>query len=86
VIQNCSGVPQEIMLKFLLYTAVRASELVGIRIGNINLEQCKIFIPARPLRSPLSGSVLELRCSGRFMVRDGLGGVFERASFLAGKW
>ena len=32
------------MLKFLFYTAVRVSELVGIRVENVDLEQCKVFI------------------------------------------
>jgi site-specific recombinase XerD len=37
-------VQHEIMLKFLFYTAVRVSELVGIRVENVDLEQCKVFI------------------------------------------
>ncbi len=32
------------MLKLLFYTAVRMSELVGIRVENIDLEQCKVFV------------------------------------------
>ena len=44
VIQDCGDVQHEIMLKFLFYTAVRVSELVGIRVENVDLEQCKVFI------------------------------------------
>jgi integrase/recombinase XerD len=44
VIQNCGDVQHEIMLKFLFYTAVRVSELVGVRVENVDLEQCKVFI------------------------------------------
>jgi site-specific recombinase XerD len=32
------------MLKLLLYTAVRVSELINIRVSNIDLDGCKIFI------------------------------------------
>jgi integrase len=32
------------MLKLLLYTAVRVSELVNIRVSDIDLDGCKIFI------------------------------------------
>src|SRR6266852_6740975 len=44
VIQDCGDVQHEIMLKFLFYTAVRVSELVGICVENVDLEQCKVFI------------------------------------------
>jgi integrase/recombinase XerD len=44
VIQDCGDVQHEIMLKFLFYTAVRVSELVGIRVENVDPEQCKVFI------------------------------------------
>ena len=44
VIQDCGDVQHEIMLKFLFYTAVRVSELVGIRVENVDLEQCKVFV------------------------------------------
>ena len=37
VIQDCGDVQHEIMLKFLFYTAVRVSELVGIRVENVDL-------------------------------------------------
>jgi integrase/recombinase XerD len=43
-IQACGDVQHEIMLKFLFYTAVRVSELVRIRVSDIDLEQCKVFI------------------------------------------
>jgi len=43
-IQNCGDVQHEIMLKFLFYTAVRVSELVRIRVSDVDLERCKIFI------------------------------------------
>jgi site-specific recombinase XerD len=44
VIQNCGDVQHEILLKLLFYTAVRVRELVRIRIGDVDLEQCRIFI------------------------------------------
>ena len=44
VIQDCGDVQHEIMMKFLFYTAVRVSELVGIHVENVDLEQCKVFI------------------------------------------
>ena len=44
VIQDCGDVQHEIMLKFLFYTAVRVSELVRIRVSDVDLERCKIFI------------------------------------------
>lgn len=34
----------EIMLKLLFYTAVRVSELTGIRVEDVDLDACKIFI------------------------------------------
>jgi len=44
VIQDCGDVQYEIMLKLLFYTAVRVSELVRIRVTDIDLEGCRIFI------------------------------------------
>jgi site-specific recombinase XerD len=44
VFQDCGDLQREIMLKFLFYTAVRVSELVGIRVENVGLEQCKVLI------------------------------------------
>ena len=42
MIQDCSDVQHEIMLKLLFYTAMRVSELVRIKV--IDLGQSKIFI------------------------------------------
>ena len=36
----------EIMLKLLLYTALRVSELAAIEVADVDLDQCKIFISA----------------------------------------
>jgi site-specific recombinase XerD len=44
VIQKCGNLQHEIMLKLLFYTAVRVSELVGIRVEDVDTSQCKIFI------------------------------------------
>jgi integrase/recombinase XerD len=44
VIQDCGDVQHEIMLKLLFYTAVRVSELVRIRVTDIDLDGCRIFI------------------------------------------
>lgn len=44
VIQDCGELQHEIMLKLLFYTAVRVSELVGIRVEDVDTQQCKIFI------------------------------------------
>jgi len=43
-LQECGDLQHEIMLKWLFFTAVRVSELVHIRVEDINFEQCKIFI------------------------------------------
>lgn len=43
-IQDCGDVQHEILLKLLFYTAVRVSELVHIKIDDVDLEGCKIFI------------------------------------------
>jgi site-specific recombinase XerD len=43
-IQNCGDVQHEIMLKLLFYTAVRVSELVHIRVDDVDVEGCRIFI------------------------------------------
>jgi integrase/recombinase XerD len=43
-IQECGDLQHEIMLKLLFYTAVRVSELVKIRVGDVDVDQCKIFI------------------------------------------
>ncbi len=44
VIQDCGSLQHEIMLKFLFYTAVRVSELVRIRVKDVDLDASKIFI------------------------------------------
>ena len=44
VIQECGDLQHEIMLKLLFYTAVRVSELVRIRVEDVDTQQCKIFI------------------------------------------
>ena len=44
VIQECGDLQHEIMLKLLFFTAVRVSELVGIRVGDVDTQQSKIFI------------------------------------------
>jgi integrase/recombinase XerD len=44
VIQDCGVLQHEIMLKLLFYTAVRVSELVHIRVADVDTAQCKIFI------------------------------------------
>jgi integrase/recombinase XerD len=44
VIQEVSNLQHEIMLKLLFFTALRVSELVKIRVGDIDFEECKIFV------------------------------------------
>ena len=44
VIQECGDLQHEIMLKLLFFTAVRVSELIGIRVEDVDTQQCKIFI------------------------------------------
>ena len=43
-VQKCGNLQHELMLKLLLYTAVRVSELVNIRVNDIDFDGCKIFI------------------------------------------
>lgn len=43
-IQDCGNVQHEILLKLLFYTAVRLSELVSIKVGDVDLDRYKIFI------------------------------------------
>ncbi|MCK5921890.1 MAG: tyrosine-type recombinase/integrase, partial [Methylococcales bacterium] len=43
-VQKCGDTQHELMLKLMLYTAVRVSELVNIRVRDIDLDGCKIFI------------------------------------------
>ncbi len=44
VIQECGDLQHEIMLKLLFFTAVRVSELVSIKVKDVDFDQCKIFI------------------------------------------
>lgn len=44
VIQDCGVLQHEILLRLLFYTAVRVSELVHIRVADVDIAQCKIFI------------------------------------------
>jgi site-specific recombinase XerD len=44
VIQQCGNLQHEIMLKLLFFTAVRVSELVGIKVRDIDFANCRIFI------------------------------------------
>jgi integrase/recombinase XerD len=43
-IQDCGNIEHEIMLRFLFFTSVRVSELVSIRVGDVDLGNCKVFI------------------------------------------
>lgn len=43
-IQICGDTQHELMLKLMLYTAVRVSELVSITVEDVDLDSCKIFI------------------------------------------
>jgi len=43
-LQECGDLQHEIMLKLMFFTAVRVSELVHIRVADIDFDQCKIFI------------------------------------------
>jgi len=43
-VQKCGDLQHELMLKLLLYTAVRVSELVSIRVIDVHLDDCKIFV------------------------------------------
>ena len=43
-VQQCGDLQHELMLKLLLYTAVRVSELISIRVVDVHLDECKIFI------------------------------------------
>ncbi len=43
-VQKCGNTQHELMLKLMLYTAVRVSELVNIRVSDVDLDGCKIFI------------------------------------------
>jgi len=43
-VQKCGDLQHELMLKLLLYTAVRVSELISMRVSDVNIDACKIFI------------------------------------------
>ena len=43
-IQECGSVQYEILLKLLFYSAVLASELVGVEVRDVDLDHCKIFV------------------------------------------
>jgi integrase/recombinase XerD len=43
-ISECGNVQHEIMLKLLYTTGVRVSELVNIKVTDVDVNQCKIFI------------------------------------------
>jgi integrase/recombinase XerD len=44
VLQQCGNLQHEIMLKVLFFSAVRVSELVYVKVADIDFAQCKIFI------------------------------------------
>jgi integrase/recombinase XerD len=44
VVDRADDVQHSLMLRLLFYTGVRVSELCGIEIAHVDLEQCKIFI------------------------------------------
>jgi site-specific recombinase XerD len=43
-VQKCGDTQHEQMLKLMLYTAVRVSELFNIQVDDVDLDGCKIFI------------------------------------------
>lgn len=43
-IQDCGNVEHEIMFKFLFFTSIRVSELVHIKVSDVDLGSCKVFI------------------------------------------
>jgi site-specific recombinase XerD len=44
IVDRADDVQHSLMLRLLFYTGVRVSELCGIEITHVDLEQCKIFI------------------------------------------
>ena len=44
IVDRADDVQHSLMLRLLFYTGVRVSELCGIAIAHVDLEQCKIFI------------------------------------------
>ena len=43
-LQECGDVEHEIMLRFLFFTSIRVSELVNIKVNDVDLGGCKVFI------------------------------------------
>jgi integrase/recombinase XerD len=43
-VEKCGDLQHELLLKLLLYTAVRVSELVNMRVQDVHVDDCKIFI------------------------------------------
>ena len=43
-LQECGDLQHKIMLKLLFFTALRVSELVHIKVADIDFDRCKIFI------------------------------------------
>jgi integrase/recombinase XerD len=43
-IQDAEVIEHELMLRFLLFTSLRVSELVSIKVGDVDLGNCKVFI------------------------------------------
>ena len=44
VVDAADDVQHSLMLRLLFYTAVRVSELCGIEVADVDLENCKIFV------------------------------------------
>jgi site-specific recombinase XerD len=44
ILQQCGNLQHEIMLKLLFFSAVRVSELVKVKVTDIDFTHCKIFI------------------------------------------
>ena len=44
IVDRADDVQHSLMLRLLFYTGVRVSELCGIEVAQVDLEQCKIFI------------------------------------------
>ena len=44
VIDQAGNLQHQIMLRLLFYTAIRVSELTNIRVNDVDLDACKIFI------------------------------------------
>ena len=44
IVDRADDVQHSLMLRLLFYTGVRVSELCGIEVAHVDLDQCKIFI------------------------------------------